>query len=130
MRLARAALLLVVAAATGCALWASDDAPRPAALIVAPGERFTISLEANHSTGFSWQLAKPLAENVVTLVETTYETPPGAPPGAPGKELWTFEAVAPGWTSIDFAYRRPWEENLAPARLASYSVDVRAGDAP
>ncbi|MEW6270914.1 MAG: protease inhibitor I42 family protein [Thermodesulfobacteriota bacterium] len=125
MIVARAALLVVVAAATGCALWASDDAPRPAALVAAPGERFTIELEANHSTGFEWQLGKPLDEDVVTLVETRYETAPGAAPGTGGKEVWTFGAVGPGWAKIDLVYRRPWEDDLAPARLASYSVDVR-----
>jgi predicted secreted protein len=46
--------------------------------------------------------------------------------GAAGKELWTFDAVAPGWAEIRLEYRRPWEETIAPARLAAYSVDVRS----
>jgi len=62
---------------------------------------------------------------VLTFVDSTYETPPGAEPGTAGRELWTFEAVAPGWAKVELVYRRPWEEDMAPARIATYSVDVR-----
>jgi len=121
----RVALLLVVLGAAGCALFGASDEPVPAGILATPGERFTITVPANHSTGFAWHLGRPLDEAVVTLVETTYDTPPGAAPGTAGEELWTFEAVAPGWARIELLYRRPWEDNLAPARIATYSVDVR-----
>ena len=90
----------------------------------APGRQFTIVLDANHSTGFQWELAKTPDTDVVTHAGTTYEQEPDAPLGAGGKEVWTFDAVAPGWAKIELVYRRPWEE-MAPARLAVYSVDVQ-----
>jgi len=122
----RAAPVVVLAALlASCSLWSADDAPQPAAIIVAPGQRFTIELEANRSTGFQWEIGKDLDDDVLTLVDTRYEEKPGAAVGAVGTEVWTFDAVAPGWAKIDFVYRRPWEENIAPARLAFYSVDVR-----
>lgn len=122
-RRAATCALLVLAAAAGCSLFASDDRPPPAEIVAAPGERFTIALDANRSTGFQWELAKPLDGSVVALVDTTYEQEPNADVGAAGKEVWTFDAVAPGWAKVELVYRRPWEE-MAPARIAVYSVDV------
>jgi predicted secreted protein len=119
----RATLLALVVTA-GCSLWSSSPEAKPAAMVVAPGERFTIVLDANRSTGFRWEIARPFDAAVVALVDTTYQEEPNAAPGQGGKEVWTFDAVAPGWTKIQLAYRRPWED-LAPARTVAYSVDVR-----
>jgi predicted secreted protein len=118
------ALLLAAAAAAGCSSWSSGPKETPAELIVAPGERFTVALDANHSTGFRWELGKPIDGSVLTLVDAQYEEEASAAPGTGGKEVWTFDAAAPGWARIQFIYRRPWEE-MAPARIAVYSVDVR-----
>lgn len=115
---------LLLATAAGCALWSSSPEEKPAAMAVAAGERFTIVLDANRSTGLRWELAKRLDTDVVSLVDTRYEQEPNPAPGQGGKEVWTFDAVAPGWTRIQLAYRRPGED-LAPARLVAYSVDVR-----
>lgn len=126
MSRARAAMLVGVLSASvaACSLFASDPGPPPADLVVAPGRQFTIALDANRSTGFQWELAKPLDTDVVTHAGTTYEQEPDASLGAGGKEVWTFDAVAPGWAKIELVYRRPWEE-MAPARIAVYSVDVQ-----
>jgi inhibitor of cysteine peptidase len=113
-------LALATLAAAGCS--ASTAAPTPAGIVTAPGERFTIALDANRSTGFQWELGRPLDEEVVRFVDSTYEqTTPGV--GAGGKEIWTFDAVAPGWAKIELVYRRPWEE-MAPSRIAVYSIEV------
>lgn len=118
-------LALALAASVGaCSLFASDPGPPPAEVVAQPGQPFTIALDANHSTGFQWELAKPPDGDVVTHTGTTYEQEPNAPLGSGGKEIWTFEPVAPGWAKIELVYRRPWEE-MAPARIAVYSVDVR-----
>ncbi len=122
----RAAVLAVTLATcvAACSLFASAPGPPPAEIVAAPGRQFTIVLDANHSTGFQWELAKTPDTDVVTHAGTTYEQEPDAPLGAGGKEVWTFDAVAPGWAKIELVYRRPWEE-MAPARLAVYSVDVQ-----
>jgi predicted secreted protein len=116
--------LLLAGSAAACSLWSSAPTETPSAIIATPGQRFSIAVDANHSTGFRWELDKPLDAAVLTLVDTQYEQEPNAAPGAAGKEVWTFDAVATGWARIQLAYRRPWEE-MAPARLAMYSVDVR-----
>jgi inhibitor of cysteine peptidase len=117
-------LAVVLASALGgCSLFASEPGPPPADIVSSPGKQLTLALEANHSTGFQWELAKDPDSSVVTLAGTAYEQEPNAAPGAGGKEIWTFDAVGPGWAKIELVYRRPWED-MAPARIAVYSVDV------
>jgi predicted secreted protein len=117
------ALLLITTLGAACSLWSSSS-ETPAEMVVEPGQRFTVELDANRSTGFRWELGKPLDTAVITLVDTEYQQEPNAAPGAAGKEVWTFDAVAPGWARIALRYRRAGEE-MAPARIAVYSVDVR-----
>ena len=97
------------------------------------GKEFTISLKSNCTTGFRWQLAKPLDETIVKSVKNEYQAPPqkfcGEFPvvGAPGKEVWTFKALKSGKTTIEFKYVRPWEKDKAPAETKSVPVVVKAG---
>ena len=103
---------------------ASDTDPcRP--LTASPGEKFFIDLPANRTTGFSWQIAKPLDEKVVKLVESKYLPGKSGVVGAPGKEVWTFTAVAPGRTTISLIYGRPWEKGTPPQQEKTYIVIVR-----
>ncbi|MBY0275688.1 protease inhibitor I42 family protein [Candidatus Binatia bacterium] len=122
-RTARLPAILLAATLGACSLFASEPGPPPAEIAATPGKDFSITLDANHTTGFQWELAKPLDGSVLTLVETTYEEQPNGAPGTGGKEVWTFAPVAPGWTKIELVYRRPWED-MAPARIAVYAVDV------
>jgi inhibitor of cysteine peptidase len=80
---------------------------------------------SNRTTGFSWQIAKPLDEKVVKLVESKYVPGQSGLAGAPGKEVWTFTAVAPGRTTISFTYSRPWEKGTPPQQEKTYIVIVR-----
>jgi inhibitor of cysteine peptidase len=137
------ALVFSSAALAACAGSAADKSPgQPASFVVAPGEELDIRLAANPSTGFQWRIGDPLDEAVVVLVGSDFQRTdavaptdgegapaPGsesaAPLGQGGFETWRFRAVAPGRTTIELVYVRPWEENAAPARFAIYSVDVR-----
>jgi predicted secreted protein len=49
----------------------------------ATGQEFTISLASNPSTGYRWQMAKPLDETIVKSVRNNYQAPArkaGEPP--------------------------------------------------
>jgi len=94
------------------------------------GKEFTISLDSNRTTGYGWQLAKPLDETIVKSVKNDYQSSPkkaGEPPkvGVGGKEVWTFKAVKSGKTTIEFKYVRSWEKDKAPAKTANYQVVVK-----
>ncbi|HUS13857.1 MAG TPA: protease inhibitor I42 family protein [Chloroflexia bacterium] len=91
---------------------------------------FTVVLTANHSTGYSWELAKPTRRTLVEHVSTRYEQEqvaagPNPVAGAGGYEIWTFRAVAQGRTRLTFHYRRPWETNSAPAEITRFAVRIK-----
>jgi predicted secreted protein len=99
------------------------DPARP--LIVSPGDKFFIVIASNRTTGFSWQIAKPINEKVVKLQGLEYLPAKSNLVGAGGKEIWAFNAVAPGQTIISLRYSRPWEKGKPPKQEAVYTVIVR-----
>jgi predicted secreted protein len=99
------------------------DQARP--LIVSPGEKFVIVVASNRTTGFSWEIAKPFDEKVITFLRKEYLPEKSDLDGAGGKEVWTFIAVDAGQTSIYLKYVRPWEKGIPPQQETAYSVIVR-----
>jgi len=99
-----------------------SDASSPIA--VKAGEEFVISLESNPSTGYHWQLSKPLNEAIMVLVDSQFQAPNTKLIGAPGVELWTFKASGKGSTEVAFEYVRSWEKDVPPARNAVFTVLV------
>lgn len=89
------------------------------------GLGFAITLESNHTTGYGWQLAGKPNTRIVRFLNTNYVEPNTRLAGAGGKEIWTFEALAPGKTSIVLNYVRPWEKNTPPARTKTIVVVVK-----
>jgi inhibitor of cysteine peptidase len=84
-------------------------------LTVAVGDTFTVTLCSNPTTGFQWsEVAQIGDENVLEQVSHEYvahvaevnETPVM---GAPGNEVWTFNALGKGTTTVSMEYSRPWE---------------------
>jgi len=96
---------------------------------VAKGEEFTIVLNSNPTTGYSWRLAQPLDEGILMLVGNEYlqATPSGKTPvmGAGGREVWSFRALSPGDAEISLEYVRAWEKESRPAESAVFKVVVR-----
>jgi inhibitor of cysteine peptidase len=95
------------------------------ALEVAQGEQLTITLDANPTTGFQWQLAAPLDEKVITLVGNEHQRAGTAGIGAGGTDVWTFKAVGTGSATIVLEYRRPWEKDVPAAERKRFAVVVR-----
>lgn len=93
-------------------------------LTIKPGRQFSITLESNPTTGYQWQLAKPVAGSCVALVTNQFIRPKSELTGAPGKELWKFKALRPGKTEIELEYVRPWEKGGEPAQKTNLVVVV------
>jgi len=87
-------------------------------------DTFTIELESNPSTGYSWELAGPLDEAIVTSLGSDHEAADGDAVGAPGTQELSFRAVGAGTTTIALQYVRPWETDVAPAETKDFSVNV------
>jgi inhibitor of cysteine peptidase len=95
-----------------------------AGVSVAAGERFAIELEGNPTTGFSWEIAEPYDEAVVTFLGEDYEPDDSGLVGSGGVERLSFVAGEPGSTTIVLEYVQPWDEEAEPAELLSFAVDV------
>ena len=80
---------------------------------VAVGDSFTVTLCSNPTTGFMWSESAQISDQTV-LQQTDHqlvmpESEPPPPPGTPGQEVWTFQALNKGETTVSMEYSRPWE---------------------
>ena len=73
------------------------------------GDIFTIILDENGSTGYTWSYVVNKEEHV-KFISDEYITGSNIP-GAPGKHYYTFEVLADGVSTIDFTLSRSFEEN-------------------
>lgn len=94
---------------------------------VTVGQKFSIRIASNPTTGYGWQLSKPVDENVVILITNVYiQKQTGTlRVGVGGHEVWTFKAVGQGQTDISLRYIRSWEKNRPPANTNVFIVIVK-----
>jgi len=76
----------------------------------------TITLYSNPTEGRQWSEPPQTSDQTVLReVDHRYEPPPRglgcapSPPGTPGQEVWTFEALEKGMSTISMEYTHPWE---------------------
>jgi predicted secreted protein len=100
----------------------STDATQPIQVI--SGQDFTLAVASNRTTGYQWQLARPLDEAMVRFTRSQYRDVATGRPGAGGEELWTFQAVGQGQAQITMQYVRPWERRAAPVKQMTFVVVV------
>lgn len=116
------AILFIFTLITNC----SAQEPREAKLIeIQAGENFTISLEANATTGYQWQFAKPLDESAIHLISSEYLADKTGLIGSGGKQVWIFKALKKGRWSVAFKYLRPWEKNTPPEKEESFIIIIK-----
>ena len=81
-------------------------------ILAACGETIEVTLCANPTTGFEWEEAEISDTGVLRESSRTFVGPgsdPPPPPGSPGQEIWTFETMNQGSSTISIGYSRPWE---------------------
>ena len=88
------------------------------------GDKVTLRLSSNPSTGYSWQIKNDETEQVskadsnrasIMKYQSKYMAPINQKRmvGVPGQEEWTFVAQQPGAAVIKLEYMRPWEQDAA-----------------
>jgi predicted secreted protein len=92
---------------------------------VAAGREFTIVLGVNQTTGYRWELAKPLDGGMVELIRSEYKIQDGGKMGAGGKEVWTFKAKGEGRTKITMKYIRPLEKIAGGVKTVTFDIVVK-----
>lgn len=80
---------------------------------VAVGDLFTVSLCSNPTTGFQWSESAQISDQTVLQQKEHNFIPPkdSKPPvtGAAGQEVWTFNVLKEGTSTISMEYSRPWQ---------------------
>jgi inhibitor of cysteine peptidase len=82
------------------------------------------TLPSNPTTGYQWQLMKPLAERTVKLVSHVYRPPQTGLVGAGGQEIWIFRTMGPGEAEIVLGYLRSWEKGIPPVSNRTIRLKV------
>jgi predicted secreted protein len=98
---------------------------------VKPGDVFTVALDSNATTGFSWTEQAKIADgNILTQTGHEYianrsndDNKPVA--GMSGIEEWWFTAGRNGTTTATMSYNRPWEGGEKDARTFVLTVIVK-----
>lgn len=88
---------------------------------VVVGQTFTINLDSQASTGYTWYIVEPMMEDQIQLLGKTII--PYRCPGGRGKTIFRFQAVKAGTEIITFEYARPWSWEVA--QRCTYIVIIR-----
>ena len=86
------------------------------------GQTLVVTLEGNPTTGYSWEAADPLDEQVLRQVGEAEFKQESEALGAGGVQILRFEAVNAGKFTLKLVYHRPWEKDVEP--LETYSIQV------
>jgi predicted secreted protein len=98
---------------------------------VKTGDVFTIALDSNATTGFSWTEKAKIADvNILKQTEQQYIAPRSNDntrpvTGMSGIEEWRFVAGGTGITTVMMSYSRPWEGGEKDVRTFVLTVIVK-----
>ena len=73
------------------------------------GEGFTIRLEANETTGYTWRGNESFDHTFLELTGSPYQPVQPQRPGSGGEQRFHFKALKAGSTRITLTYKRSWE---------------------
>ena len=90
---------------------------------VSKGQQFQIELTSNPTTGFTWQLNDMYDHTTVRYISNQF-TPATNNIGSPGLDVWTFEALRPGITDLQFSYSQSWDTTTPAAESKTYNINV------
>jgi inhibitor of cysteine peptidase len=73
------------------------------------GEGFTVRLEANETTGYTWRGNESFDRSYLELTGSSYHPDQPQRPGSGGEQVYHFKALKAGSTQIKLTYKRSWE---------------------
>jgi len=118
-------LLIVLAVICGGIYLYLKFAARPTGVIrLNLGDEFVIMLPSNRTTGYQWQIDRPLDGNKIKQMGLVYVPDKTGMVGSGGKEEWKFKARGPGKSKVSFKYVKPWEKNVPPADKKVFDVEI------
>lgn len=91
---------------------------------VAKGDRLEITLDANPTTGYIWEVGSG-DENILEMEGGPDFKAESDAIGAGGAMTLRFRAVETGTTDLGLVYHRPWEEDQEPEETFTVTVTVK-----
>ena len=89
-----------------------------------PGQLLEVRLPMQAGTGYSWAPSGD-GGSLEFIDQTTLHPWGGAPTvGGNQTQMFIYRAIAPGEAVLRFAYRRPWEGGVPPAKMVEQKVTV------
>jgi len=88
------------------------------------GQALAINLEANPTTGYTWDVVEPHDGQVMQQVGEIEFKPESDLIGAGGVQIIRFEIVNAGRAALKLVYHRPWETDVEP--LKTFAIQVLA----
>ena len=93
-------------------------------ITVKQGEIFKIELPSNIGTGYSWTLQSPIDSSLLSFVDQEYIENDLMTEEEESKEIWRFQAITTGKTTIQMIYKRPWEEVSDESKELTFQVQI------
>lgn len=97
-------------------------------VVLQEGQDLVVTLEANPSTGYRWDVVEAEGSGLALVGEPEFESGAegqGDLVGAPGMQILRFEAKDRGKTTLTLVYHRPWETDVEPLETLTVEVEVR-----
>jgi inhibitor of cysteine peptidase len=116
--------LVLLVLASGCGSAPGVYSKSESGVDIRVEQQFTIALDSNPTTGYEWEAQ--FDKSMLKLVETKFE--PGEPVkpgiyGIGGKQMFIFQGLSQGKTSVTLMYKRPWEEKAIEQR--TFTVNIK-----
>lgn len=89
-----------------------DDQNATREMSVPEGTMIDVALYSNPTTGFEWEDADISNTAILQQVDRRFLSPRGEsdpPTGSPGQDVFAFESIGKGQSTVTFHYSRPWE---------------------
>lgn len=117
------AFVLVIGNVAAMEQNAYSEADNGKIITVNSGDTFTIKLNENPSTGYSWNLTLGDGLQLVSDQYIAKQVPSGIV-GSGGYHIWTVKAATPGTYVISGTYKRPWEHVSGNEQTYMLTVNV------
>lgn len=114
-------LMLAMAPALAMGTYTGSDNGK--AITVKSGETFTVKLDENPTTGYSWNMT---VGDGLKIINDRYVANKTGLVGSGGYHIWTIQATKPGTYKVAGVYKRPWEPLTGGEQKYSLSVSITA----
>jgi inhibitor of cysteine peptidase len=84
------------------------------------GQKFTIILESNPTSGFRW--LPTYDRSIINIISLDFQPSTSTRIGSTGKDIFTFKAITSGTTLLKMVYKRSWEEQFVAEK--TFFIDI------